>query len=82
MKKYMVALAYSRGRFNELYYKKSNTIEELKQEVREFIEENEVLSSEWEGGQVYNLANKELVGIIAYNGKYFNKEDAKKYGLK
>lgn len=84
MKKYMVTLAYSRPEFNEykLKYVKSNSIEELQKLVRDYIDENEIFSSEWEGGQVYDTEKKELVGIIAYNGKFFNKEEAKKYSLK
>lgn len=84
MKKYMVALSYSRDDFENIWlnYREADSVEELQQEVRNFIEENEVMASEWEGGQVYDLENKTSYGIIAYNGKFFNKEQALKLGLK
>lgn len=82
--KYMVSLAYSRPEYNEfeLEYRKSNSIEELQKAVRNFIDENDVMSSEWEGGQVYDLETSQLIGFIAYNGKFFTKEEGRKYGLK
>lgn len=83
MKKYVIALAYEKTICDdELKYVHSDSLEELCQVVRTFIDENDVLSSEWQGGQVYDVEKKELVGIVAYNGKFFNKEEAKKYGLK
>ena len=82
--KYMVPLAYSRPEYNEfeLEYRKSNSIEELQKAVRNFIDENDVMSSEWEGGQIYDLETNQLIGFIAYNGKFFTKEEGCKYCLK
>lgn len=84
MKKYVLTLAYSRPQCNEfeLEFKYSNSIKELQKEVRNYIGENVIMGSEWEGGQVYNPETKELVGIIAYNGKFYDKDEAKKLGLK
>ena len=82
--KYMVPLAYSRPEYNEfeLKYKKSNSIEELQKVVRDFIDKNDVMSNEWEGGQIYDLETNQLIGFIVYNGKFFTKEEGCKYGLK
>lgn len=46
--KYMVPLAYSRPQYDEfeLEYKKSNSIGELQKAVRDFIDENDVMSNE------------------------------------
>lgn len=84
MKKYMVALTYSNPEINQfdLEYVKSDSIEKLQKEVRDYIDKHEVLSSEWEGGQVYDVEEKTQVGVIAYNGKFFTIEECKKYGLK
>ena len=66
----------------ELKYKKSNSIEELQRKVRQFIDKYTVRSSEWEGGQVYDLETHQLFGFVAYNGKFFDKENGIKLGLK
>lgn len=82
--KYMVALAYSRPQYGEfeLKYKESNSIEELQKKVRQFINKYTIMSSEWEGGQVYDLETHQLFGFVAYNGKFFDKENGIKLGLK
>ena len=83
MEKYMVVLAYSRPKYDEFEYeyKYSNSIEELQNKVRDFIDEYIIMASEWEGGQVYDVEAKKIIGIIAFNGRYFNEEEAKKMGM-
>lgn len=73
MKKYKVLLCYERPYFDsKIKYENYDTIEECSKAVREFILDNDVMSSEWLGGKLYE--NGKLVGMIAYNGKYFPRE--------
>lgn len=57
---------------NRVYY--ANTKEELQQEVRRFIDENNLGAGNYSGGQVRDSNGKEI-GYISYNGRYWDKEE-------
>ena len=76
-KKYLVVLNYHKFGYevDEDYREfESDTIEECQRVVRQYIMDNEVASSEWYGGNLFDLKKKELIGMVAYNGRYFPKQ--------
>ena len=73
-KKYVVVLSYCKfgyERDDDCQQYESDSIEDCQKVVRQYIMDNEVSSSEWYGGNLYDLEAKESIGMIAYNGKYF-----------
>lgn len=49
----------------------ADTIEELQQAVRDYIEEYDLGGGNWTGGQVSETATGKKVGYISYNGRYW-----------
>ena len=56
------------------YTFKCQTIEECAQEVRRYIEDYDIGSGNWIGGQVYD-ENDNLIGRICYNGRFTRQND-------
>ena len=50
------------------------TIEECRKKVREYIEEYNIGSGNWIGGQVYDV-NDNVIGQIYYNGRFAKQND-------
>lgn len=83
-KKYKLIVSYSRLSYydnGECGFSYANTIEELQETTRAYIESKNILSSEWTGGKVYDTTTKQVIGVVAYNGKYFEKDQAIKLGI-
>jgi hypothetical protein len=52
----------------------ADSIEELQNVVREYIEEYDIGGGNWNGGDVYDRSGT-VIGNISYNGRYWQKED-------
>lgn len=50
----------------------ADTIEELQQAVRDYIEEYDLGGGNWTGGQVTETATGKKVGYISYNCRYWD----------
>lgn len=55
----------------------ADTIEELQQAARDYIEEYDLGGGNWTGGQVTEVASGKPFGYISYNGWYWEETDAK-----
>ena len=51
----------------------TDSIEKCSEAVREYIEDNNLGSGQWCGGQVYE-EEVGYIGKISYNGKFWNKD--------
>ena len=51
-----------------------DTLEQAKSKCRAFVEDNELGSGNWAGGQVF--ANDRLVAYVSYNGRLWTEETA------
>ena len=56
----------------------ADTIEELQQIVRDYIEENDLGSGQFTGGTVRD--GEKVIGKISYNSRYWTNEELKKRG--
>lgn len=54
----------------------ADTIEELQQAARDYIEEYDLGGGNWTGGQVTEVASGKPFGYISYNGWYWEETDA------
>lgn len=52
--------------------KEADTIEELQQIVRTYIDENDLGGGNWTGGKVFD--GEKEIGRISYNGRYWTKD--------
>ena len=73
MKRYLVVLNYYKygyERDEDYRQYESDSIEDCQKAVRKYITDNEVASSEWYGGNLYDLEARKQIGMIAYNGRH------------
>ena len=58
--------------------KQAETIEELQQIVRTYIDDNDLGSGNWSGGDVFEDGKK--IGRISYNGRWWPLEELERKG--